>query len=204
MRERPTRPFPARFGNDANMTDRQLAFIEHLAERTHPKRFLELGVYHGTTTAILSQIGQTVAVDWFRGNPEFAEDSIETGKREYPERKIGYLKNLAEHPEMYERTVTLECTTQAALLALRNVTFGLILIDANHEFSNARADIEESWPLLAPGGYLLLDDYSFATIMRQSRNHVQQAWSAAKVAPKPAGFETVDEGPPKLVAFRKP
>lgn len=71
---------------------------------------------------------------------------------------------LEPHCELIRKT----SACAAREFAARNVRFGLVHIDGNHDYDKVLADITAYLPLLRPGGILVLDDISWPTVERAS------------------------------------
>lgn len=204
----PTRPEgrPAvRTPGDVNMSDRQLAFIEHLAKKAPLRRFLEIGVFKGVTTSILAQVGETVAIDWFQGNYEAARRPETPSELEVIDRRSGFLEAL-DSVGVRDRVTVLEGSSHDILPRLRGNRFGLAIVDADHSEAGAYADIRDTWPLVAPGGFLVLDDFSLAEVGGGFRPDVRRAWDRFSAEMSLAGISllTADaDGPPKTIAVRR-
>jgi predicted O-methyltransferase YrrM len=196
--DEPTIPCAKRMPGDNNMTNRQLAFIEKLARECPLKRFLEVGVYKGTTTTMLAQIGLVVGVDWFMGNPEGMSDTEGSQVR-----LDGFLKTMRDM-NAEDRIVLLTGKSSDILPLLKNQRFGLVLIDADHSYESALSDIRNIWPVLVPGGWVVLDDFSEVIINGKIEATVKQAWEQfRKDMNLGVKVVTSDLGLPKTVAFRK-
>ena len=190
------------------MSDWQLAFIETLAETAPLHRFLEVGVYKGVTTTLLSEVGPVVAADTFEGNPEFGVAPNPYNEADVRDRRDGFLDSIHRFGKR-ENVTVLTGKSQDVLPLLANDRFGLILIDANHEFLHVLNDIHGAWPLLVPEGVLALDDFSSAPVGGKSTDDVSRAWStfvSDRLGGRSPALLTADSvsQPPKLVAVRKP
>jgi predicted O-methyltransferase YrrM len=202
--DRPRYALPVRTEGDVNMSDRQLAFIEKCAQLAPIHRYLEIGVYYGTTTCILAQLGSVDAVDWFRGNSE-AGLWIPTD-REHTKRVDGFLSNL-DRMRVRNMVTVLEGPSQEVVPHLRYERFGLALIDGDHSFKGCLSDLRNTWDLVVPGGFVLLDDYSEVIVQDGVQDDVSRAWRAFAAERNLNGgltFTTPDPTDrPKLVAIRK-
>ena len=67
---------------------------------------------------------------------------------------------LAEHCRIVRKT----SEEAAADFAARGVRFGLIHVDGNHDTVKVLRDVELYWPLLSRGGFLVMDDVSWASV----------------------------------------
>jgi hypothetical protein len=163
-----------------------------------------VGVYYGTTTLLLAHYGTPVAVDWFKGNPEVGPDAnSDMDGSAIPERLGGFKKALSESP-VSSRVTVLTGKSDDILPLLKNDRFGLVLIDANHDTEFCYRDICNTWDLIASGGWLLLDDFSFTTIKGQSTNSVRRAWERFDAGRGLNTFTCDAGGGPKLVGIQKP
>jgi predicted O-methyltransferase YrrM len=205
VRDRPRAAVRRRDPTDLNMTDRQLAFVESIAAVAAPRRALEVGVYFGTTTCLLAAYGPTVAVDWWKGNEEACGGVWAPPVRERSDRLRGFL-DAVDGAGVRSRVTVLTGNSHDVLPLLSNDRFGLALVDGDHSEAGAYADVRDVWPTIAPGGWLLLDDYTQVVVAGQVDNAVQRAWerfsrerglSGDLWTPDPTGL-------PKLVAVRKP
>ena len=61
----------------------------------------------------------------------------------------------------------------ARWLAAHNILADLIYVDANHDAPDVLADLEAYWPLVRPGGFLLGDDYTWATVQAAVRQFLE-------------------------------
>ncbi len=136
----------------------------------HGSRFVvDVGVWKGQSTITLANAmklsgidGCVVAVDTFLGSPEHWSCLG------------GLFSRLNGRPDLYETflanvhaagltdyVVPLPQTSVTAAAVLRH--FGIrpeiVHVDAAHEYADVLRDVEEYWGLLAPGGFLIGDDY---------------------------------------------
>lgn len=198
--EKPECIVQKRPSGDYNQSDKELAFIEKLAKEAPLKKYLEIGVYKGTTTTLLAQYGVTIAVDWFAGNPESNFEGWTAAEEEKSDRLQGFLKSV-QRMNLLGSVVVLSGKSDDVLPFLSSNKFGLVLVDANHSEEFAYRDIANTWDTIAEGGWLLLDDFtSFG------ERRVAEAW--ARFA-KERGLESlvlysIEQEKPKLVAIQKP
>lgn len=98
----------------------------------------------------------------------------------YPQLYYTFLANVVRARQA-ERIVPLPATSDAAaiVLAEKRLVPQLVYIDGAHEEDAVRRDLEAYWPLLAPGGALIGDDFaSFPGVRRAA-----QAFAAAHGLP---------------------
>jgi hypothetical protein len=67
---------------------------------------------------------------------------------------------LGEHCRVVRKT----SEKAAADFAARNMRFGLIHVDGNHDTAKVLRDVELYWPLLRRGGFLVMDDVSWSSV----------------------------------------
>jgi hypothetical protein len=86
----------------------------------------------------------------------FCVDAFCPGHATIAGNKQAFLQNLRDH---HLQNVTLiEEDSRAAVPKIAH-RFDIALIDANHAYEYVLADALNSWPLLAPGGFLVFHDY---------------------------------------------
>ena len=71
------------------------------------------------------------------------------------------LKDNLQIAKVSKRTKLIESTSFEALKNLKTESFDIIYLDACHLAKNVLTDTVLAWPLLKPGGILILDDYKF-------------------------------------------
>jgi predicted O-methyltransferase YrrM len=133
-----------------------------LAKHADGKRVLEIGSYYGRSTIWMARTAENVlAVDtWDTGGT--GKDTLE-----------GFLENVNRY-ELCDKISVSHGTLQEVKRAngrfggsdWYNPEFGpfdFIFIDANHDFAAVQSDIEESLPLLEPGGLIAFHDYDRPT-----------------------------------------
>ena len=62
--------------------------------------------------------------------------------------------------QSYITPLPLSSSAAAAVLGHCNAQANLIYIDASHEYPDVKRDIQDYWPVLAPGGVMFGDDFS--------------------------------------------
>jgi cephalosporin hydroxylase len=137
-----------------------------------PRIIFDVGVWKGASTLTFARLlrdngidGAVVGIDTFLGSPEhnrigtpgFALIARRNGRPMLYEQ---FLANVIAHDHA-SRVVPLPQTSAnaAALLAHLGVMADLIHIDAAHDYASVMADARAYWRLLAPGGFLIGDDY---------------------------------------------
>jgi len=203
----PSLRVPKRSHGDVNMLDTQLAFVEWAARHVRPSRFLEVGAYFGVTSCLLAQIAPLVVVEWFKGNREAGAGPWRSLPTDEKRRETGFFSNL-EAAGLRDRITVLAGDSHLILPTLRYERFTLALVDADHSYESALADIEDVWEVLEPGGILLLDDYSSIIVGGRETSDVRAAWrSFARnrgLPPLPLYTSQHESDRPKTVAVLKP
>lgn len=147
------------------------AFDEIIAE-LRPSIVIDVGVWKGGSTLYLADqlrqhdvAGSVIAVDTFLGSLEHidaASDLFRLVPRRHgmPLLYEQFLSNVVRLGAQ-DRVVPLPQTSTTAALLLRaiGVQAGLIHIDASHEYAPVLQDARSYWEVLAPGGYMVGDDY---------------------------------------------
>ena len=156
------------------------AFAELFGE-VRPRVVIDVGVWKGRSVVFMGNLmrqlgidGMVIAVDTFLGSPEHwnrkRADRIHTSLRlrhGYPGLYWQFLSNILQ-AGLRERVVPLAQTSENAALILKRagVKADLVHVDAAHEYEPALRDARLYWDLLAPGGVLVGDDYSWPEVAR--------------------------------------
>lgn len=129
---------------------------------------IEVGVWKGAGTLAMARqmrarsgSGAIVAVDTWLGSSEHWLD------RRMPRRPDGrpeiyetFLSNIVrEGLTDYIVPLPLDSAGAADVLTQLGILAGAIHIDAGHSYESASTDLRLWWPILAPGGTLIADDY---------------------------------------------
>jgi predicted O-methyltransferase YrrM len=148
------------------------AFAE-IIRNLRPDIVIDVGVWKGASTIMLADLlkthgvaGTVIGVDTFLGNIEHWERA--SGFAGLIQHRFGrpllyeqFLSNVVR-ANAHDRIVPLPQTTTiaATLLSRIGVQAGLIHIDASHDYEDVMSDARMYWDILAPGGFLIGDDYS--------------------------------------------
>jgi predicted O-methyltransferase YrrM len=145
--------------------------LQTTIETARPGVILEVGVWKGGSVVFmaeqikkLSLASQVIAVDTWLGSwehyeqPEaFAGLIMENG---YPSLFKTFLTNVVEQGVSdVVIPLPLDSANAAFVLQRRNLSIDMLHIDAGHDYEAVLADLRRWWPLLAPGGWLVADDY---------------------------------------------
>lgn len=73
-------------------------------------------------------------------------------------------KTMFDRRKVKAEFITLNTQLQPLSDAVMAQTYGLINVDGDHSYEGALKDMTHVWPLLRPGGLMLVDDMSFAHV----------------------------------------
>lgn len=138
-----------------------------------PKMVCDVGVWKGQSTINIAKHlknkgmqSLVFAVDTFLGSPWMWYDNADSKKslklvHGYPTFYYTFLANVF-NSGVENFVVPVISTTYSAYLMFvdSNIKFDLIHIDAEHEYSAVKNDIENYWNLLNNKGAMICDDYS--------------------------------------------
>jgi hypothetical protein len=147
--------------------------FEEIIRTIRPDIVIDVGVWKGASTILLADLlrqhgvsGAVIAVDTFLGNVEHWDRS--SGFAGLMPFRFGrpllydqFLSNVVR-AGAHDRIVPLPQTTplSSLLLSKIGVQAGLIHIDASHDYEDVLNDARLYWDILAPGGFLIGDDYN--------------------------------------------
>src|ERR1700676_5252904 len=121
----------------------------------------EVGSWMGRTTMALAENtkGTVIAVDTWQGseeNQEFLKDK----EPDYLYKE--FRKNLAEQIKA-QTVIPMRMPSLEAAVHFRisGVKFGMVFIDASHDYENVKADILAWRPLIMKDGIIILHDYDW-------------------------------------------
>lgn len=145
-------------------------FLFKVAETLAPRVIVEVGVWKGRSALGLATMRKRIdadftliCVDTWLGSQEHFEKTFRHGLQRahgYPHLYEQFLANVL-HRGHQDVIVPLPIASLSAaqLLKVRGLKPDLIHIDGGHGYLEVKADIESYWPLLAPDGVMILDDY---------------------------------------------
>jgi methyltransferase family protein len=147
--------------------------FRHAINALRPKVIIEVGTWKGASAIHMGQVirelgleTRIVCIDTWLGSPEHFLGQGE-GWREslrlrngYPRLYFTFLTNVIQH-RLTDIIIPLPATSENAgtILAQRNIRAELVYIDAAHEYSAVKRDLQTYWPLLNSDGVLIGDDY---------------------------------------------
>ena len=147
-------------------------YLTSTIEEIKPSVIVEIGVWKGgsslTMARKLKELGLQsviISVDTWLGawdhwlQPEWFESlKLEGG---YPTLFRTFVANiLSEDLQQYILPLPLDSINAAHVLLAKKIRPGIIHIDAAHDYQSVMNDLKMWWPLVAPGGYLIGDDYN--------------------------------------------
>lgn len=145
-------------------------FEQMIVER-RPRRLLEVGSLLGGSAVHIGRLlrqhgvdGHLVCVDTFLGSCEHYMKGRGLWRRMLASGRYNFfdefLGNVAQAGVADLVTPFVQTSTNAArLFGQLGLRFDLIYLDASHEYADVLADLRAWYPLLAPGGVLLGDDF---------------------------------------------
>ncbi len=165
--------FVPTFAEDRQGWNSEHPVFDEIIRQTRPAVVIDVGVWKGASTLYLANLlqrngidGAVVAVDTFLGSVEHWDRS--SGFAGLIPHRFGmpllydqFLSNVVRCGA-WDRIVPLAqtSTTAGLLLARLGIQAGLIHIDASHEYEDVLRDARTYWQVLAPGGFLIGDDYA--------------------------------------------
>ena len=155
-----------------------IPFFDTVFSTLRPRCLLELGSWKGTSAIMFAQ-----RMRQYRPEPTIACVDTWTGSLEHWSNPqwTADLHLRWGYPTLYERFVAnviragvapfitpMPMTTGTAirLLRSRNVKVDAIYIDASHEYEDVLADLEAALGILAPSGFIIVDDFYAPGVMR--------------------------------------
>ncbi len=123
---------------------------EHLASRSHPPSFLEVGVDRGVTFV-------TLAYFLARTCEEFLAVGIDIKVQE----QVAIMLQNLDRDENKQQLGLIQGNSLDVLpkLSEQKLKFDLLLIDGDHNYHTVKNELACVDSLLAPGGMILIDDY---------------------------------------------
>ena len=169
--------FPSRrYSTDDQGWNSHHGFLDAAIRSDRPGIVLELGVWKGGSAIHMAKTmrdlgqGVIIAVDTWLGswehweNEERFEDLMLTFG--YPTLYHTFLSNVVMHDvQDYIVPLSLDSANAAFVIARKDIRPELIHIDAGHDYDAVMSDLRRWWPILAPGGVLIADDYDPAGVV---------------------------------------
>lgn len=158
------------------------------------KLVVDVGVWKGQSTIHMARSmrdagidGCVVAVDTFLGSPEHWNDT-RLFKRHcgMPDLYRTFMSNVfAAGVQDYVVPMPQTSITAAMIIARAGLSPSVAHVDAAHEYREVLRDAQEYWSILAPGGYLIGDDYdlSWAGVVRAAGEFSAQVCRPLTIEP---------------------
>lgn len=158
------------------------------------KLVVDVGVWKGQSTIHMARSmrdagidGCVVAVDTFLGSPEHWNDT-RLFKRHcgMPDLYRTFMSNVfAAGVQDYVVPMPQTSVTAAMIIARAGLSPSVAHVDAAHEYREVLRDAQEYWSILAPGGYLIGDDYdlSWAGVVRAAGEFSAQVCRPLTIEP---------------------
>jgi predicted O-methyltransferase YrrM len=179
--------------------------FEHLISTKRPKRMVEVGSLFGGSAIHIAKLlekhdldAELTCVDTFLGSRETffehraaREQMLSVGRYHFFDEFLGNVERagVSRHINPFVQT----STNAARIFAELGVQFDFIYLDASHEYLDVLCDLRLWYPLLAPGGVLVGDDfedpwYGIIRAAMEFADEVRQPLQLSKAfASSPAG-----------------
>jgi hypothetical protein len=157
---------------DSSGWNSQHTSFDQVIAEIRPNVVIDVGVWKGGSTIYLAELlrrngiaGTVIAVDTFLGSLEHwnrHSDLFNMVHRRHgmPLLYDQFMSNMVRRGVAdYVVPLPQTSTTGALLLRQLGIQAGLIHIDASHEYDDVVKDARMYWDILAPGGFLIGDDY---------------------------------------------
>jgi hypothetical protein len=128
--------------------------------RNDPLRVLEIGSFEGRSALFFLNYlpdSSIVCVETFAGSQEHLDPTSPYASK-MPDVEKRFDANLAPFGNRVEKRKG-SSLDMLPLLAFEKRRFDLVYVDGDHRAASAYKDAVLSWPLLAPGGIMIFDDY---------------------------------------------
>jgi predicted O-methyltransferase YrrM len=201
----PLKDFPASdYPTDLQGWHSQHPYLTRAIAEKRPAIVVEVGVWKGASVVTmgheikrLNLDAAIIAIDTWLGSSEhylwekFIPDlDFEHG---YPRLYRKFAANIC-HEGLADIVVPLplDSINGYQLLKTRGIRPDVLHIDAGHDYNSVMADLKAWWPLLAPGGLLIGDDYFKSWIGKAKWPEVRQAFDEFFAANAHTLFESGD------------
>lgn len=146
-------------GHEFQSSLRRWDVIANLCKQIDAKSYIEVGCKEGRTTGfVLDKCPsiRAVAIDQWRKQAPSSDVSRETYENwDFSAIEAEFWKNIgpnADRCEMWKlQSIAAQSIVQPA---------DLIFIDAAHDYASVIDDIERWWPMVKPGGFLVMHDFN--------------------------------------------
>ncbi len=175
-------------------------YLTRAVREVRPRIVVEVGVWKGGSTLTMARAlrelqidGVVIAIDTWLGSSEhwmspklFRELGFETG---YPSLYHKFMANVAsEGLQDYVAPLPIDSLNAHAVFKASGLRPSVVHIDAGHDYASVTGDLKAWWPMLAPGGVLVADDYSPDGVWPEVLRAVDDFFAAEPHA----GFEAME------------
>ena len=155
-------------------------FLKEIALKK-PKKFLEIGVFHGVTARNICELlysihkddFEYIGLDLFGESPENSTEIIPNTKFNNPFKKVYFKYILRKDPYSIEAVRSLlkkfkknvhliKGNSNNLLKEIDMSQIDYIFLDGGHAYSTVKNDLHYSFPVLKNGGTILCDDYNLS------------------------------------------
>jgi len=146
------------FASRIKSTNYEALLLAHLAAGR--KRLLEIGSGSGGSMLSLafgSGTGHVTCIDPFVPYDEHTAGGI---VHDVKEGHLGHFQKALDVFDLHNRVTLIRKASADAAAEIPDASQGLVLIDGNHSEWAAALDMRLYWPKVAPGGIMLLHDYT--------------------------------------------
>lgn len=178
--------------------------LVRLATAPGARVIIDVGVWKGQSTIAMAAglreagiDGCVIAIDTFLGSPEHWRGGGMFARRHgLPDLYATFLANVAAAGlQSYVVPMPQTSSGAAAILRRLGIAASLVHIDGDHAYAAVLQDAKDYWPILAPGGHLVGDDYhpSWPGVVQAAREFA--AFAGRPLALKPPKWILQKPGP---------
>jgi hypothetical protein len=146
----------------------QHPYLREAISILRPELIIEIGVWKGRSATFMANEIKTlglqsvvVAVDTWLGSSEHWPSDELSFMNGRPALFWKFLSNvLRADVKDYLVPLPMHSLNAAEIFKSRNLRPGIIHIDGGHDYESVAADLRVWWPLVSPGGFMILDDYN--------------------------------------------
>jgi len=148
----------------------QLQALNDCIQTVQARRYLEIGSFEGRSALLFSafaacsasqQYIHVTCVDSWEGGDEHRHGDVPMNTVEARfDQVIAHCREWLDPGSQIEKIKALSVDGLRSI-ADRKDYYDLILIDAGHKAKDVLVDLVSAWPLLRPGGIMILDDYTW-------------------------------------------
>jgi len=151
-----------------------------------PEIVLEVGTNAGGTA-----VGIARALVENKKGRLICVDNADAGPRSFPAAAEKNIKSTGLESERFELILGDSKTAVPLLLPRVKRKLGVYLVDGDHTFEGALADIENGLPMMEPGGFILVHDVDLGLDLgdEASPSHPQPVYEALKETAEKRGLE---------------